>query len=374
MSSQQLITGEVIDTSFAYTESTDAAGNIRPKGTIIVRTRPGQSPTARPIDIEASPFNIYDYNVPLIGEHVTIVRSLAGDSNVDRIRSKYYYTHTVNVLDNINSNIFKNLFNIQTSNQSNLLLSRGIRSNATPSVNSLKSFKVSDIASLQPFEGDRILQSRNGSVIRFTSTVLGNLSTYNTPPTWTGLTNGDPMLILSNGIASTRQDPNRYAIEDINKDNTSLYLTSTQQVNLTTAQPRLAIGILPITTYTKPQLIANSSRIVLNSSDDSIILNSKRTVSISTPKWAMDMDKFFTQVETMQNQLTQLTAQVTVLTNLVSNAAISDIPGTVTAASLGIVLPGATAVSSGTPAITSQLSNITAQLSNVTATLATLKQ
>ena len=369
-----LLVAEVIDTSMAYKESIDAAGNIRPKGTIIIRTRPGQSSTARPIDIEASPFNIYDYNVPLIGEHVTIIKSLANDSNVDRTRSKYYYTHTVNVLDNINSNIFKNLFNIQPSSQSNLLLGRGIRSNVVPSGNSLKSFKIFDVAALQPYEGDRILQSRNGSVIRFTSTVLGNLSTYNTSPTWTGLTNGDPLLILVNGIAGTKQDPTRYTIEDINKDSTSIYLTSTQQINLTSAQTKIAIGILPITTYTKSQLIANSSRIVLNSSDDSIILNSKKTVSISTPKWAMDMDKFFTQVDTMQQQLTQLTAQVTILTNLITTAAVSDIPAATALSALGIVLPGPATLSGGTPTITSQLSTITSELANVTATLATLKQ
>ena len=52
-----LLVAEVIDTSMAYKESIDAAGNIRPKGTIIIRTRPGQSSTARPISMRFPSIN-----------------------------------------------------------------------------------------------------------------------------------------------------------------------------------------------------------------------------------------------------------------------------------------------------------------------------
>jgi hypothetical protein len=86
------------------------------------------------------------------------------------------------------------------------------------------------------------------------------------------------------------------------------------------------------------------------------------------------MDKFFTQVETMQTQLTQLTVQVTALTSLLNSAALSDVPTATALSALGIVFPSPATISSGTPAITSQLATITGQLANVTATIATLKQ
>jgi hypothetical protein len=370
----QLITGEVVDTSYAYKESIDSSGNIRPKGTIVVRTKPGGTANARTIEIEAAPFNVHDYTVPLIGEHVTLITSISVLSNIDKIRSRYYYTNTVNILDNINSNIFKGSFNTTVSNMSNVLLSNGIRNvSANTTSNTLKTFTITDISPLQPFEGDRLIQSRNGSSLRFSSTVLGNTSIYSQTPTWSGLKNGDPIITIANGIKSITRNASQYAIENINDDASSLYLTSTQQIDLSVSHP-ITLGLIPINTYQRSQIIANSNRIILNASDDALILAGKKTVSISTPGWSVDMDKMFTQINTMQQQLVQLTTQLTVLTTLIQSAATADIPAAIALSSLGVVLSSPNVLTAGTPNITSQLANITAELSKVTATLATLKQ
>jgi hypothetical protein len=370
----QLITGEVVDTSYAYKESVDSSGNIRPKGTIVVRTKPGGTANARTIEIEAAPFNVHDYTVPLIGEHVTLITSISVLSNIDKIRSRYYYTNTVNILDNINSNIFKGSFNTTVSNISNVLLSNGIRNvSANTTSNTLKTFTITDISPLQPFEGDRLIQSRNGSSLRFSSTVLGNTSIYSQTPTWSGLKNGDPIITIANGIKSITRNASQYAIENINDDASSLYLTSTQQIDLSVSHP-ITLGLIPINTYQQSQIIANSNRIILNASDDALILAGKKTVSISTPGWSVDMDKMFTQINTMQQQLVQLTTQLTVLTTLIQSAATADIPAAIALSSLGVVLSSPNVLTAGTPNVTSQLANITAELSKVTATLATLKQ
>ena len=374
MNGTQLITGEVVDTSYAYKESIDSSGNIRPKGTIVVRTKPGGTANARTIEIEAAPFNVHDYTVPLIGEHVTLITSISVLSNIDKIRSRYYYTNTVNILDNINSNIFKGSFNTTVSNMSNVLLSNGIRNvSANTTSNTLKTFTITDISPLQPFEGDRLIQSRNGSSLRFSSTVLGNTSIYSQTPTWSGLKNGDPIITIANGIKSITRNASQYAIENINDDASSLYLTSTQQIDLSVSHP-ITLGLIPINTYQRSQIIANSNRIILNASDDALILAGKKTVSISTPGWSVDMDKMFTQINTMQQQLVQLTTQLTVLTTLIQSAATADIPAAIALSSLGVVLSSPNVLTAGTPNITSQLANITAELSKVTATLATLKQ
>ena len=48
-------------------------------------------------------------------------------------------------------------------------------------------------------------------------------------PTWSGDTNGDPITIFSNGRINLND--REFVVEDIEKDNSSLYLTSTQKIN-----------------------------------------------------------------------------------------------------------------------------------------------
>lgn len=82
-----------------------------------------------------------------------------------------------------------------------------------------------NIKSLLPYEGDNIIEGRFGNSIRFGSTTLNN-----NPWSLTGSI-GDPITIIRNG-----QDKNLTTgwiptIEDINNDNSSLYMTSTQQLS-----------------------------------------------------------------------------------------------------------------------------------------------
>ena len=82
-----------------------------------------------------------------------------------------------------------------------------------------------NIKSLLPYEGDNIIEGRFGNSIRF-----GSTSNINNPWSSTGSI-GDPITIIRNG-----QDKNLTTgwiptIEDINNDNSSLYMTSTQQLS-----------------------------------------------------------------------------------------------------------------------------------------------
>ena len=81
-----------------------------------------------------------------------------------------------------------------------------------------------NIKSLLPYEGDNIIEGRFGNSIRF-----GSTSDINNPWSSTGSI-GDPITIIRNG-----QDKNLTTgwiptVEDINNDNSSLYMTSTQQL------------------------------------------------------------------------------------------------------------------------------------------------
>lgn len=105
--------------------------------------------------------------------------------------------------------------------------------------------QVDNVRNLQPFEGDTILQARFGQSIRFGSTnippqvpnsrenvpVLNNWSTpQGSDP---NSTNGDPITIILNEQGQ-RQESTKFdmLIEDVDKDGSSIYMTSTQRLDL----------------------------------------------------------------------------------------------------------------------------------------------
>lgn len=139
----------------------------------------------------------------------------------------------------------------------------------------------SNIKTLQPYEGDYILEGRWGNSLRFGSTVTNG----NPSNTWSSSgNNGDPLIILRNGQYENGQDPWIPIVEDINQDSGSIYLTSTQKINLTPAsQEYNSYTTQPqgINQYTNPQIILNSGRLIFNSSQDHILLSSKKSVGLN---------------------------------------------------------------------------------------------
>lgn len=137
-----------------------------------------------------------------------------------------------------------------------------------------------NIKTLFPYEGDFIFEGRLGNSFRFTSTV--NNAKYK--PTWEGDKEGDPLTILVNGHA-LEGDKWKPIIEDINKDNSSIYMTSSQRIPITAASENYKSYKKPpiaVSKYDKPQIIISSDRILLNSKKDSILLSSKKSININS--------------------------------------------------------------------------------------------
>lgn len=138
----------------------------------------------------------------------------------------------------------------------------------------------SNIRPLAPFAGDVIVEGRWGNSIRVGSTNSSGLSN-----TWSSTgQEGDPILILRNGQYEDSQPAWVNISEDINKDGASMYLTSTQKINLTPA--RANYQSYPTSTqapgeYTKNQIILNSGRIVLNSSSDHLLLSANKSINFN---------------------------------------------------------------------------------------------
>jgi len=289
-------TAEVIDTSMAYKDTVDANNVLLPKGSIKVRGNPSSGIGGRTLDIIASPSNALDYSIPNVGEHVLIIAGVSTNSASGRQSAAYFYDKAINVKDNVSDNSLKGTSNVTSNTNSDQMLSTGLRNRDATEKNNTQIDRItiepSDISFLQPFEGDRILQSRFGSGLRFTSTVKGGLRAYAKRPTWDGPKNGSPLVIISSGITDITSDPTKYAIEEINADKSSIYLTSDQNIKLLPAQKLNAV-ITDVADYTNSQVIINADRLIFNSKSDSIVLASFKTVAVSTPDWKIDMNNFF---------------------------------------------------------------------------------
>lgn len=205
----------------------------------------------------AKPLHANIQNYPLKGELVVLVGAPSPVGQVDNSSSQKYYSGTVNIWNNI-------------------------QQNSPDSTNLGKTFiQNADIRSLIPFEGDLTIQSRNGSGIRFGSTV----SSQSNLNEWSSIgNNGDPITILVNGYVTTDITGPTANVEEINKEKSSIYLTSTQTLPL---QPGASIinprvnTVLP-KDYKSSQLILNSDRITLNSKKDEILLFAKTNIELNS--------------------------------------------------------------------------------------------
>tara|TARA_A100001201_G_scaffold73_1_gene246 strand:+ start:1676 stop:3700 length:2025 start_codon:yes stop_codon:yes gene_type:complete len=95
----------------------------------------------------------------------------------------------------------------------------------------------SNIKPLKPFEGDVIIEGRFGNSIRFGSTNVNDEYLLNT---WSkdknDEDNGDPITIIRNGQPDNADNKGWvHIIEDVNNDNSSIVLTSNQQISINPA-------------------------------------------------------------------------------------------------------------------------------------------
>ncbi len=165
-----------------------------------------------------------------------------------------------------------------------------------------KTFKErSNIHPLLPFEGDIIQEGRWGNSIRLGSTVKGTANNWSSAGE-----DGDPITIIRNGQGTQTNEGWIPIVEDINKNNSSIYLTSTQNVPLkasSTSYVSYPNGQQPISPnqYSGAQILLDSGRLVFNAYSDHILLssatsinlNSRETVNIDTKKFITNAEKIF---------------------------------------------------------------------------------
>jgi hypothetical protein len=226
--------------------------------------------------------NIKHY--PLINELVYIFNFPSKEIGKNTANKQLYYSQVIPIWNNIHHNAYpdnssalplsqnKNYAEIEAGSN-NILLDTPVE------IKLGDTFKEKDnIYPLTPYEGDIIYEGRWGNSIRLGSTVTG------TSNTWSNVkTNGDPIIIIRNGQGN--QNPTyQHITEDINNDDSSIYLTSTQQIPLTAASINYKSYTSAPTQpdqYSGKQIVLNSGRLVFNSNKDHILLSSNKSINLN---------------------------------------------------------------------------------------------
>ena len=222
-------------------------------------------------DISARPASLSLLNPPVKGEHVLLVSGPNQYSGKSRKELQWYYLCTLPIQSSVYTNMLP-----------------GAASTDTPTSAPIPEKIVNP---LQPFTGDSILQGRYGNTIRLGSSAIpqddGKISVATS---WEGQTTKekkqtDPIIVLSNTVEHEQDDEKnpygrKYTIENLNRDASSLYLTSTQRL------PTLRLSGTTdksggYNKYNGSQHVAVADRVTLVAKDNSIILDAKKRVNLN---------------------------------------------------------------------------------------------
>ena len=196
---------------------------------------------------------------PILGELVYLEDGPSPITQISNTSTQKYYISTINLWGN----------NQQNSQPADKKDNLGLTFVENPNIKSLLSF-----------EGDHILQGRQGNALRFSTTT----KLYNDLNEWSDIGNDDsPITILTNGFSYDSKE--KFHVEKINKDASSIYLTSTQQLPLQTDKTGVLNNLtnpISVSNYFNAQVIINSDRVVLNSKRDEVMIFAKSNIELNT--------------------------------------------------------------------------------------------
>lgn len=223
----------------------------------------------------AKPFLQNQKNIPVLNEIIALIPGPSYDIQTFTGESTLYYLNTLNVWGHPHHNSIPFLAGNLSSTQAQSILSSEITPNSIladiPVLDLGPGFiEKTSINPLKPRLGDTILEGRWGNTLR-----LSNIS-------------GSAITILRNGQGGLDTN-NRFQLveEDINKDDTSIYLLSNSKTSLLPASTNDYFSYKTdskpqsINTYIGNQIVFNSNRIVLNSKSDHLLLTSNKSINLN---------------------------------------------------------------------------------------------
>lgn len=252
----------------------------------------------------AYPINPNIRNFPLLNELVYIITFPDTNIGKNNTSSRKYYINNIGLWNHPHHNGYPIIStNLSPSQQKDYIQTQAgsVRrvTDKSTEINLGKTFKErANIHPLLPFEGDTIFEGRWGNSIRLGSTVK------TTPNNWSSNGNdGDPITIIRNGQGTQTEEGWIPIVENINNDNSSVYLTSTQNVPLkvsSTSYTSYNKEETPTSPnkYSGAQIILDSGRLVFNAYSDHILLSSAKSINLNSLESVnIDTKKFITQAD-----------------------------------------------------------------------------
>lgn len=240
--------------------------------------------------------NINHY--PIEQELVTILSVGGLNTNISTANTTFYYLPPINSWTSTHINAVPNEVSSTDSSpdsqkKSYIEVNEGSTSKASPTFSNTLLFKYGikerrDIRPLLPQPGDVSLEGRWGQSIR-----LGSTNRSAIKNTWSSVgSEGDPLIIIRNNQYQDSAKPWIPLSEDINKDGSSIYFTSTQKINISTKNFKTtSFSQNPPTfpsEYTDNQIILASDRLLFSSNKDSVLITSGQDIHCSSLNFNID--------------------------------------------------------------------------------------
>lgn len=198
---------------------------------------------------------------PVIGEIVEIINAPSEGMNLSPEIGKTYYTRVTSIWNQVNHNAFPDL----RQNPGQADLGKDIP-------------ELPKIRPLHPFFGNTSIEGRLGQSIRF----FGYKSDYNTFTDDSN--NGQPITIFRNGQKGSILNEST-VVEDINLDDSSIYLTSNHKISLKQANSKRTSYFQPpinADAFKGKQILLNSDRVFINGKKEDIMLSSVKNIGLSS--------------------------------------------------------------------------------------------
>ena len=233
---------------------------------------------------------------PLVNEIVLLFSLPDNEIGVQDSSDVYYYLNAISLWNHPHHNAYPNIFdNVNDEEQKQDYQSieggsvRRVEDESTeinlqgdnPTGGTF--IERTNIHPILPFVGDNIFEGRFGNSIRLGSTTRSK-SLYKNNWSENG-EEGNPITILRNGQPKDSGDEGWLPqVENINKDLSSIYLTSNQLIPIQASSTNYTgLETQPIfpNSYKESQIILSSERLLLNSTKDSILLSGQKAISLS---------------------------------------------------------------------------------------------
>lgn len=291
---------EVMEVKTAFkSKQKDDEGNDLPLGSIKVRMWGQSSIIGNIRHIWARPSQ-FTRRIPLKGEQVMVFHGPISDITDGIVKTNgYYYINPINATDDLVLHQHPKIWWRQKGN--------GAVDAATPPKHYTFPDPPKKIDNIQIYEADDIIESRFGSSFRFGSTVKGNTSVYEKQQTWQGGANGDPITIIRIKKPDGASGPPKYTIEDLMQDESSMYMTVSQKLMKTQVAFKKNLDAIKIPMFSKPQILMDSDRIVLNAKNDMAIINSAKKSILCGDKVILQSSKYFVDLDALMDYIDKLT-------------------------------------------------------------------